>query len=346
MKSVGFFILISFLIHKGTVCNAQDKNADGSLVKWMSIQEAVEANKKSPRPILMDFYTDWCGWCKRMMATTYAEAGLAAYINQNFYPVKFDAEGKDTVVFSGKQYVPTGSGPRITHPLAAELLQGKLMYPSTLFMNAYSPEKDDFQFKLLVPGYLENRKLEPFLIYSLENVFRTTPAEAFNEAFERAFFDTTVTARLATLPWIPAARAFDGNFQTSRKRLVFIHTSWCNSCKVMERGVFSDTSLTEALSQFELIDFDVERTDPMFWQDSLYQVLPGSNFPFHPLSLELTRKNFVLPCLVVLDESGRVLDPVRLYMSAGFMKEVLEFYGKDIFKRMNWQGYQKSLGKS
>ena len=59
MKSVGFFILISFLIHKGTVCNAQDKNADGSLVKWMSIQEAVEANKKSPRPILMDFYTDW-----------------------------------------------------------------------------------------------------------------------------------------------------------------------------------------------------------------------------------------------------------------------------------------------
>ena len=68
-----------------------------SLVKWMTFKEAFEANKKTPKPFLIDVYTDWCGWCKRMMATTYSNPAIAAYVNQNFYPVKFNAETKDSI---------------------------------------------------------------------------------------------------------------------------------------------------------------------------------------------------------------------------------------------------------
>jgi len=39
----------------------QAQNPDGSRVKWMSLKEAVEASKKQPKPIILDFYTDWCG---------------------------------------------------------------------------------------------------------------------------------------------------------------------------------------------------------------------------------------------------------------------------------------------
>jgi uncharacterized protein YyaL (SSP411 family) len=101
--------LITFLFLLTNVGFAQNK--DGSLVKWMTITEAVNASKTTPKPIILDFYTDWCGWCKRMMATTYADPGLASYINQYFYPVKFDAEGKDTVTFQGKTYMPTSMAP-------------------------------------------------------------------------------------------------------------------------------------------------------------------------------------------------------------------------------------------
>jgi thioredoxin-related protein len=334
-----------FVLFFKFIANASAQNPDGSRVNWMTIEEAVKANKQSPRPILMDFYTDWCGWCKRMMATTYADPGLASYINQNFYPVKFDAEGKDTVVFAGKRYEPTGPGARLSHPLAVELLQGKLMYPSTLFMHAFTPEKEDFQFKLLVPGYLDKQKLEPFLVYTMENVFRTTPAEAFSAAFDKAFYDTTLSERINKTPWIPAKTAFDGNFQSSRKKLVFIHTSWCNSCRVMQRGVFTDTSLTSVLKPFELIDFDAELQDPLFYLDSLYQRDPSNPFPFHPLTLVLTRKNFVLPCLAVLDEQGRILDAIRLYANETFMKDMLEFYGNDHYKKMQWAEFLKSKGK-
>ena len=110
---------------------------EGSLVKWMTLKEAMEKEKTAPRPVILDFYTDWCGWCKHMMKTTYGDPNLAAYINQNFYPVKFDAEGKDTIEYFGKIYKPTSPEPRRPHEFAIEMLNGKLSYPTTIFLNNY-----------------------------------------------------------------------------------------------------------------------------------------------------------------------------------------------------------------
>ena len=35
-------------------------------IKWMTMNEALEAQKKDPKPIFMDVYTNWCGPCKMM----------------------------------------------------------------------------------------------------------------------------------------------------------------------------------------------------------------------------------------------------------------------------------------
>ena len=40
-------------------------------VKWLTIEQAQELNKKKPRKIFVDVYTDWCGWCKKMDKTTF-----------------------------------------------------------------------------------------------------------------------------------------------------------------------------------------------------------------------------------------------------------------------------------
>jgi len=308
-------------------------------IEWLSIEEAVEKNKLAPRKILVDVYTDWCGWCKRMMATTYADENVAAYINRNFYPVKFDAEGKDTVMFQGKKYSPVSNAPRTTHPLAAELLQGNMMYPTTLFMNNYNADKPEFAFKLLVPGYLDQKKLEPFLVYTLENVYRTTQAEDFNRTFELAFFDTTINALLKEIPWKQTLEVFDGNFQSDKKRLVFIHTNWCNSCRVMERGVFTDSLLQNELDSFVVVDFNPEIQDPLFWNNTLYQRKTNDNFPFHPLSLDLTRRNFVLPSIVLLDEREAIIDAIPFYLPPELLKDILLFYGRDIYKQKSWADF-------
>src|SRR6267154_1292240 len=66
-------------------------------VHWYTFSEAVELQKKNPKPIMVDIYTSWCGPCKMMSANTFGNQIIAKYLNDKFYPVKFNAETRDTV---------------------------------------------------------------------------------------------------------------------------------------------------------------------------------------------------------------------------------------------------------
>jgi thioredoxin-related protein len=73
-------------------------------LKWMSIMEVQDKVKKEPRKILVDVYTGWCGPCKMMMATTFKDPALIAYLDKNYYTVKFNGESGETITFNGKEY--------------------------------------------------------------------------------------------------------------------------------------------------------------------------------------------------------------------------------------------------
>ncbi|WP_297690872.1 DUF255 domain-containing protein [uncultured Eudoraea sp.] len=125
-------------------------------VNWLSWDEATSlaATDKNPKKIFIDVYTDWCGWCKKMDKDTFQNAEVAEYMINNFYMVKLDGEGKEPIDFKGKTYKYVPSGKRGYHELAAALLQGRLSYPTVVFM--------DEQLNMLspVPGY---QKPDPFL---------------------------------------------------------------------------------------------------------------------------------------------------------------------------------------
>lgn len=88
-----FVVLLSFSV------KAQDQ------IQWMKFEEAIEANAKSPKMLIVDVYTDWCGWCKKMDKETFTDPKVVEYINTNFYAVKLNAEDtKRTFDFMGKTY--------------------------------------------------------------------------------------------------------------------------------------------------------------------------------------------------------------------------------------------------
>lgn len=134
-------------------------------VKWHTFTEAVDLNKKNPRKIFIDVYTDWCGWCKVMDKNTFHDSVIVKILNEKYYAVKFNAETKDTITFKGRAFVSTGQGNRPPHQLAAAMLQGKMSYPSVVFMN------EENLFIAAVPGYKKPEDLEPLLIYIANSLY-------------------------------------------------------------------------------------------------------------------------------------------------------------------------------
>ena len=147
-------------------------------VNWLSWNEAatLAATEKNPKKIFIDVYTDWCGWCKKMDKDTFQNAEVAEYMSKNFYMVKLDGEGKEPIDFKGKTYKYVPSGKRGYHEFAAALLQGRLSYPTVVFM--------DEQLKMLspVPGY---QKPDPFMNiarYFGDNIYKEKDWKTYSGA--------------------------------------------------------------------------------------------------------------------------------------------------------------------
>lgn len=152
-------------------------SAQTATVKWYSIEEAVAIAQKSPRPIFVDAYTDWCGWCKKLDKDTFSNPVIAEVLNTKYYAVKFDAEGKEPVTFQGRKFVNDGSLGK-THQLAYALLQGKLGYPSLVFLTAGS--------ELITPvsGYKTPAQLEPLLSYFAGTSWQKQSYDDFLKTFK------------------------------------------------------------------------------------------------------------------------------------------------------------------
>jgi hypothetical protein len=342
LKRASIALVFNFILIVGI--KAQQPDEMGSLVKWITLQEAMEKVKTSPKPIILDFYTDWCGWCKHMMKTTYADPGLAQYINLNFYPVKFNAEGKDTIVYLGKTYRPTSPEPRRPHELAIELLNGKLSYPSTIFLNGYDAAQNKFAFSLSAAGYLETQKIEPILIFILENASRNCNFDDFKAQYERAFFDSTNNVAMDKLTWIAPETFFRPEYSRKRKTLVLVDSEWCNACKVMRRTSFSDTMNLEYIKQtYELVEVNALSDGSYYFNNKQLNGSFNEQIPFNKLSMELCRNNLVLPMLVVLDEQNTILDAVPGFIPSRFLRDISHYYGDNVFKEKSWKDYTQTL---
>ena len=146
-------------------------------VKWMTFQEAVEAQKTEPRKLVVDIYTEWCEWCIKMDQSTFKNRYIADFLNKHFYPVKFDAEFREDIEYQGKIYRFVKNGQRGYHELAVELTRARLSYPTVVFLD------EDMQVIQALRGFQSSLRFEQIMNYFANDYHKSMPWSKYKENY-------------------------------------------------------------------------------------------------------------------------------------------------------------------
>lgn len=115
--SLGFIFTSFTLFRPDSVSNTTNLADDGINFQSISFEEALKLAKEQKKIIFIDAYTDWCGPCKKMAATTFKDPVVGKYFNDHFINLKIEME-------------KNADGPQIARKYSVKA------YPTLLFIDA------------------------------------------------------------------------------------------------------------------------------------------------------------------------------------------------------------------
>jgi thioredoxin-related protein len=130
---------------------------ENSNLKWRDFNDGIAEAKKTNKKILIDVYTDWCGWCKRMDSQTYADKQVAKYLGERYVLVKLNAESAKKIFYNDKQYTEREFS-------AAFGITG---YPATLFL------KSNGEAITIYPGFADAKRFMDVASFIAEDHYLT-----------------------------------------------------------------------------------------------------------------------------------------------------------------------------
>jgi thioredoxin-related protein len=141
----------SFAVSVATllVCLVSAAPAPAAELRWRSFPEGLAEAQATGKPMLVDVYTDWCGWCKRMDRDVYSKAEVRNALGSWFVPVKLNAEAASTAKFQGRSFT--------SRTLAQHF--GVNGYPTTVFLRSTGATITT------VPGYVQADRFALILRY-------------------------------------------------------------------------------------------------------------------------------------------------------------------------------------
>lgn len=142
-----------------------DEKPKKEQITWLSFEQGVAASKKEKKMMVVDFYTDWCGWCKVMDKETYGNDNVIKFAREKLVFVKVNAESDAKTKFRDREY---------TYRELARAF-GVTGYPATAFIDANG------EVITLVPGYVPPDKFLPVLEYLEGGHYKSMKFDEFVE---------------------------------------------------------------------------------------------------------------------------------------------------------------------
>lgn len=134
-----------------------DVAAKHSELTWHSITDGLKLAAEQKKPLLVDFYTDWCSWCKVMDEKTYAHHEVVKTLKSSFVLAKFNPEKAPAFEYQGKKY---------TGQEFAKLI-GVSGYPTTAFLKPDGTKID------APAGYIEFSRFNTMLDFVESKKYET-----------------------------------------------------------------------------------------------------------------------------------------------------------------------------
>jgi thioredoxin-related protein len=147
-------------------------------ITWLSVDQAAGRLQQEKRPVLIDLYTNWCGWCKQMDKNTYSNRQVEQYLRDKFYTVKVDAETHTVISWGGITYQ---FNPQYrSNEFALYLTHGRLEFPTTIII----PPGQEPQ---AIPGYMGPKDLELLVKYFGEGAYKTQGFDVYQKSFRASW---------------------------------------------------------------------------------------------------------------------------------------------------------------
>ncbi len=141
------FFLLSFFFG-----NAQEKS-----IRWLSFDQLDDSLANRPKKVFVDFYTDWCTYCRKMDKVVFTNSEVIEQLNDSYYAVRMDAESLDTISFEGQQFIndQVGKTRNPVHQIAQllALREGQFAPPTMVILD------ETFVVKNRYFEYLTSKKL-------------------------------------------------------------------------------------------------------------------------------------------------------------------------------------------
>lgn len=126
-------------------------------VHWLSFEQLEDSLAVQPKKVFIDFYTDWCAYCRKMDKVVFTKKEVVKQLNEEYYAVRFDAETDSVVTFGGRQFindqVDKSRNPLHQIALLLALRDGQFSAPTMVVLD------EDFKVTARYFEYMDSKRL-------------------------------------------------------------------------------------------------------------------------------------------------------------------------------------------